>query len=217
MHKRDLRLICLRSGIVRTHLTSDKQIWSLAHLLKPTDFRPPTEIRRHTCDPTKVDHGSYDARRALKPQFLSRNKVVRQFVVDNGRKASPRALQDLLSSSGLDVSYHTCADACAIVKSELFQSDRLQFQLILSYIHEMNKRRYRADIDFDGTTIRRVVVVYWQGIQATSEYSHRGPNMDGTFMKHSSGGTFLVACLRNSNNEIHIVAVAWVSGETKEN
>nr|CCA23727.1 putative protein [Albugo laibachii Nc14] len=185
-------------GIVRTHLTSDKQIWSLAHLLKPT-----------------VDHASYDARRALKPQFLSRNKVVRQFVVDNGRKASPRALQDLLSSSGLGVSYHTCADACAIVKSELFQSDRLQFQLILSYIHEMNKRRHRADIDFDGTTIRRVVVVYRQGIQAASEFSDRGLNMDGTFMKHSSGGTFLVACLRNSNNEIHIVAVAWVSAVDK--
>nr|CCA27099.1 transposon protein putative [Albugo laibachii Nc14] len=42
-------------------------------------------------------------------------------------------------------------------------------------------------------------------------------NMDGTFMKHSSGGTLLVACLRNSNNDIQIVAVAWVSGETKEN
>nr|CCA28199.1 PREDICTED: hypothetical protein [Albugo laibachii Nc14] len=36
-------------------------------------------------------------------------------------------------------------------------------------------------------------------------------------MKHSSGGILLVACLRSSNNEIQIVAVAWVSGETKEN
>nr|CCA21076.1 AlNc14C111G6394 [Albugo laibachii Nc14] len=81
----------------------------------------------------------------------------------------------------------------------------------------MNNRHHRADIDFDGTTIRRVVVVYRQGIQAASEFSDRGLNMDGTFMKHSSGGTLLVACLRNSNNEIQIVAVAWVSGETKEN
>nr|CCA21038.1 AlNc14C110G6356 [Albugo laibachii Nc14] len=120
------------------------------------EFRPPTEFRRHTCDPTKVDNASYDARRALKPQFLSRNKFSRQFGVDNGRKASPRALQDLLSSSGLDVNYHTCTDACAIGESKLFQSDRLQFQLILSYIHEMNKCRHRADIDFDGTAIRLV-------------------------------------------------------------
>ena len=132
------------------------------------EFRPPTEFCRHTYDPTKVDHASYDARRALKPQFLSRNKVFRQFVVDNGRKASPRALQDFLSSPGLDVSYHTCADACTIVKSEMFQSDRLRFQLTLSYIHEMNKRRQRADMHFDGATIRGVVVVYRQGIQAAS-------------------------------------------------
>nr|CCA19768.1 AlNc14C78G5184 [Albugo laibachii Nc14] len=25
------------------------------------EFRPPTEFRRHTCHPTKVDHVSYDA------------------------------------------------------------------------------------------------------------------------------------------------------------
>ena len=103
------------------------------------------------------------------------------------------------------------------MKSELFQSDRLQFQLIFSYIHGLNKRCHRADIDFDGTTIRRVVVVHRQVIQAASEFSDRGLNMDGTYMKHSSGATLLVACLRNSNNEIQIVAVAWVSGESKEN
>ena len=50
------------------------------------EFRPPTEFRRHTCNPTKVDHASYDSRRALKPQFLSRNKVVHQYVVDKAGK-----------------------------------------------------------------------------------------------------------------------------------
>nr|CCA22381.1 AlNc14C152G7556 [Albugo laibachii Nc14] len=173
------------------------------------EFRPPMEFRRHTCDPIEMEHASYDARRALKPQSLSRNKVVRQFVVDNVRKASPRVLQDILCSSGLDVSYHNCADAYAIVKSKLFQSDRLQLQLILSYVHEMNKRGHRADINFDGTTRSRAVVVYQQGIQVTSEFSDHGLNMDETFMKRSSGGILLVACLRNSKNEIHIVTVAW--------
>ena len=134
--------------------------------------------------------------------------------ITTGRPA--HALQDLLSSSGLGVSYHTCADAYAIVKSELFQLDRLQLQLILSYVHEVNKRGHKADIYFVSTTIRRVVVVYRQDIKATSEFSDRGLNMDGTFMKHSSGGTLLVACLRNSNNKIQIVDVASVWGETKE-
>nr|CCA28062.1 AlNc14C1049G12740 [Albugo laibachii Nc14] len=37
MRKRALRFIRPRSGIVRAHLTCDKQIWSFAHLLKPTE------------------------------------------------------------------------------------------------------------------------------------------------------------------------------------
>lgn len=196
---------------------ADEQCEFVVNFAFGREFGPPTQFRVHTCDPTQVDHDSYGAQRALKPQFLSRNKVVRQFVIDNGREASPRALQDLLCSSGHDVSYHNCADACAIVKAELFESDRLQFQLIISYVQELIKRGHKADVDLDGTTIRRVVVVYRQGIQVTSVFADRGLNMDGTFMKHSLGGTLLVACLRNSNSEIQIVAVAWVSGETKDN
>nr|CCA15850.1 AlNc14C16G1735 [Albugo laibachii Nc14] len=38
MHAQErLRLIRPRSGIVLAHLTCDKQIWSLAHLLNPTE------------------------------------------------------------------------------------------------------------------------------------------------------------------------------------
>nr|CCA18936.1 AlNc14C60G4399 [Albugo laibachii Nc14] len=116
-------------------------------------------------------------------------------MIDNGREASPRSLQDLLCLSGIDFSYHTCADACAIVKSELFQPDWLQFHLILSNVHEMNKRGHRAEIDFDGTTIRHVVLVYLRAILVTSDFFDRVLNMDGMFMKHSSEGTLLVACL----------------------
>nr|CCA20119.1 AlNc14C86G5518 [Albugo laibachii Nc14] len=98
-------------------------------------------------------------------------------------------------------------DACAIVKVELFQSDQLQFQIVLIYFHELNKRVQRADVDFDGTINRRVVVVHTQGIRITPIFSDRGININGTFMNSSPDGTLLVACLRNRNNEIQIVAV----------
>ena len=49
------------------------------------------------------------------------------------------------------------------------------------------------------------------------EFADRGINLDGSFMKHEYGGVFIVACCKNSNNEIQIAAVAWVSGETKVN
>nr|CCA18029.1 AlNc14C43G3603 [Albugo laibachii Nc14] len=40
-YKRALRLLRLRIGKVRAHLTCDKQFWSLVHLLKPTYSNTP--------------------------------------------------------------------------------------------------------------------------------------------------------------------------------
>nr|CCA26870.1 AlNc14C425G11552 [Albugo laibachii Nc14] len=47
MRKRDLRLIRPRSGIVLAQLTCDKQIWSLAHVLNPTESRCVPAINLH--------------------------------------------------------------------------------------------------------------------------------------------------------------------------
>ena len=63
----------------------------------------------------------------------------------------------------------------------------------------------------------RAVIVYKPGIHVLREFADRGINLDGTFMKHKYGEVLLVACCKNSDNEIQIVAVAWVSGETKDN
>ena len=101
--------------------------------------------------------------------------------------------------------------------TELFHSNQLQFQLVLSYVHELNKYGHTADIDFQSTIICHVIVIYRQGIQVMSVFSERGFNMVGAFVKHSSWGNILVACLRNCNNEIQIVSVTWVSGEKKNN
>nr|CCA16039.1 AlNc14C17G1826 [Albugo laibachii Nc14] len=47
--KERLALFRSRSAIVRAHLTCDKQIWSLAHLLKPTGLTcvPDKNLRFH--------------------------------------------------------------------------------------------------------------------------------------------------------------------------
>nr|CCA22908.1 AlNc14C172G8040 [Albugo laibachii Nc14] len=70
---------------------ANKQCEFFVNFALGREFMPPREFRRYTCDPTKVDDALYDARRALKAQSISRNKVVHQFVVDKaGRPARAR-------------------------------------------------------------------------------------------------------------------------------
>lgn len=178
---------------------------------------PPGRFAPHTCDPTSVDVDDHVASRARKASYLVELPEVRQFVVDNGRDSSPADLKKLLKSQGRQVTYRSCADACDRLKKSFFDSDRSQFQLMLSYVHEMNKRGHKADLELRENTVGRVVVIYRQGVQVVREYADRGFSVDGTFMRHEFGGTLLVACLLNSNREIQIVGVAWVSGENKDN
>jgi len=41
--------------------------------------------------------------------------------------------------------------------------------------------------------------------------------LDGTFIKNSCGGTLLVACFKDGNNNIRIIGIAIVSGENQDN
>ena len=180
-------------------------------------FGPPSVVRPHTCDPTKVDLHGFLAGRADRPTHLIKLDAVRQFVINNGRGASPADLQRLLARDGRSVSYQTCVDVCNRLKAKLFEEDRLQYQLIESYVDQLIHHGHRALLELNDKVVSRVVVVYKQGVQVLGVFADRGISIDGTFMKHELRGTLLVACLRNSNNEIQVVAVAWVSGETKEN
>lgn len=180
-------------------------------------FGPPSRFAPHSCDATQVDLAAFSASRGMKASYLARVAEVRQFVIDNGREASPADLHRLLCAAGRSVTYQSCVFACRQLKAELFQKDSEQYQYIHSYVHELNKAGHMADLEVHSDKILRVVVVYKQGIQVVREFADRGINLDGTFMKHNTGGALLVACLKNSNNEIQIVAVAWVSGETKDN
>jgi hypothetical protein len=180
-------------------------------------FGSPTAFVPHSCDPTQVDQTARETVRQMMPAHLARLPAARQFVIDQGRTASPVQLQQHLAKHGHRARYRACVDVCNRLKKEIFESDRSQYQLMLSYIHELNKRGHNADIDIRSNVIARLAIVFKQGIQAANVFADRGLCLDGTFMKHEPGGTLLVACLRNSNNEIQIVGVAWVSGETKDN
>ena len=65
----------------------------------------------------------------------------------------------------------------------------------MSHVQELTKRGHRADVDTDGTSISRVVVVYRQGIQVTSVFADRGTNVDRTFMKQTLVGRETLGCV----------------------
>ena len=60
-----------------------------------------------------------------------------------------------------------------------------------------------------------LVITYWEGIQAFQVYDVRGLQLVATFIKNSIGGTLLVACVKNRNNNIMIVSIAIVAIENE--
>ena len=106
------------------------------------------------------------------------------------------------------MTYQTCVDACIRLKAQLFDEDRTQYQFILSYVLEMNKRGHKADTELREDKICRVVIVYKPGIHVLHEFADRGINLDDTFMKHRYGGAFLSLAVKKCNNEIRIAVVA---------
>ena len=66
----------------------------------------------------------------------------------------------------------------------------------------------------DGIGFKKLFIVYREGLKGFAEYSSRGLQLDGTFLKSETGGILLVACYKNGANNIRIVAVALVASET---
>ncbi|CCI11668.1 unnamed protein product [Albugo candida] len=161
-------------------------------------FEPPHTLVPHTCDATMVDLASYEASRGNKSSYVALIDSALQFVVDKGRDASPAEMHKKLMADGRRLTYQTCVDACIRLKSQLFDEDRTQYQFILSYVHEMNKRGHKADITLREDKTFRVVIVYNPGIHVLSEFANRGINLDGTFMKHKYGGVLLVTCCKTA-------------------
>ena len=52
-----------------------------------------------------------------------------------------------------------------------------------------------------------LVIAYWEGIQAFQVYDVRGLQLVATFIKNSIGGTLLVACVKDGNNNIMVIPI----------
>jgi hypothetical protein len=55
-------------------------------------------------------------------------------------------------------------------------------------------------------TFDKLGIIYREGIKAFHHYSFSGISVDGTFLKNMVGGILLIACFRNGNKELQIIA-----------
>jgi hypothetical protein len=69
----------------------------------------------------------------------------------------------------------------------------------------------------EDNTFDKLGIVFREGLQAFRHYASCGLSVDGTFIKNAVGGVLLIACFRNGNMELQIVACGIVSIENEEN
>ena len=180
-------------------------------------FEPPHTFVPHTCNATMVDLASYEASRGNKSSYVALiDSVLQSSLI---RVVTPVQLRYRRSWPLMGVDWRT-----RLVLTPAFDSKRNSSMEIArsttSSCHAYTKWTSAAT-----RQISRCVRTECFGESSYTnpaficfrEFADRGINLDGTFIDNKYAGVLLVACCKNSNNEIQIVAVAWVSGETKDN
>lgn len=157
-------------------------------------------------------------RRCESVRFITWLPKVRELILAKGRDLVKKELGNVVREEGIKITRKQLHRSYKQRLEWRFGSEKEQYGLIRSYVEGMIEKGHYGNLE-QGTDGRfnRVVIVYREGIQAFSQYAMRGLQLDGTFLKSASGGVLLVACFRDGNNNIRMVAVAIVSGETEAN
>ena len=87
-----------------------------------------------------------------------------------------------------------CVHALKRLKLELFGSDIDQYNLVPSYMVELNDRGHETKLEIVDYEFVRLCVIFREGCNLYEPYRERGAAVVGTFPKTSIGGVLLVAC-----------------------
>jgi hypothetical protein len=100
---------------------------------------------------------------------------------------------------------------------ETFVSDAEQYQLLQDYVLALESAKHHALLETDDSVFKRLFILFREGKQSFEAFHERGLQLDGTFLKSSTGGILLVACVQDTNNNIRIVGIAVMNSECYEN
>lgn len=143
---------------------------------------------------------------------------VRNLMLTRGRELRKKELGQLLASEGINLTFKQLSRSYKQLLDWHFGSEADHFRMLPSYVDGLRAKGHFAVLKKDATErFQRLVIVYRESVQAFKLYAMRGLQLDGTFLKSSFGGVLLVACFRDANNNIRILAISVVSGETEAN
>lgn len=178
---------------------------------KNGEFRQPAHLVPHSCSST--------ASAKTNSKSIASEAQVIEWMSKEGRNATISSLIRFCSCIGLNPKYYQAFHAFKKLQEHFFESDIRQYGYLKSYAECLVDASHNVQLEVDEETgqFKRLMVLYWQGRQAFEVFHDRGLQLDGTFLKASTGGTLLLACFKDANNCIQILAIAIVSGENTDN
>jgi hypothetical protein len=189
--------------------TMDQCSFKLNFNFRENNFTAPSTRMAHSCN-INVSHEHTVS-------SLANDNDVQSWFDIAGRDSSVKGLRAILSRKGIVASKHTMKRCLEVLKKSHFVEVNEQFRYLDSYKDLMNSKGHFTSLEKNGEFFLRLCVVYREGIEGFNHYVERGMQLDGTFLKNSSGGTLLVACYKDGNNNIKIIAIAIVSTENEDN
>jgi hypothetical protein len=170
-------------------------------------FKAPSISVQHTCQQTAT---------IISIAEICNRPYVRLWMRQVKRNASTKGLQDLLVDHGLHLTGKQKRRVLDLLQEQMFGNDANQFKLLPSYVQKLNTSGQFAMLESNENKFYRLCVVYREGIQAFSSFYQRGLQLDATFLKSTTQGTLMVACFKDSNNNIRIIGIAIVPWENEE-
>ena len=195
-----------------------------------TFCKPKTAVQ-HTC--SMDDHHPNH----ITPASLVQKTWVQEWMKKEQRAAGTSGLKRECANHGILLPYNSLFRAVQLLRRQYFIADVKQYAYIESYAMKLNAKGQLSILEKQDNAFYRWCVVYREGIQGMAIYLNRGLQLDATFIKNGTGGkccllyphdfefndelhfigTLFVACYKNGNNNIRLLAVAVVPTENADN
>jgi hypothetical protein len=173
------------------------------------NFKSPDKQIAHTCNQLISISPTVSA--------LANDDEVKSWFNSTGRNADLRGLKMILSRKGIIAKKHVMQRCIKYLKKTHFGEDSEQYKYLDSYIEVMNSKGHYTALEKNNNNFFRLCIVYLEGKECFKYYVDRGMQLDATFMKTEFGGTLMVSCFKDGNNNIRIIGIAIVSGENASN
>ena len=185
----------------------------------------------HNCKP----HNQTNFKKNQSVKYFIGLEEVSTWYASQKRVATTESLDVQLNSLGHQVSYKQRLRILNHFNETEHAKDDDQFGMLPSYVNSLNSMEQIAYLDYwendeddedENDEFNRLCILYREGLQGfqvyvlfylfIKEYYTRGLQLDGTHIKTRYGGILLVACFKNGNNNIRLIGIAVVEGESED-